>query len=689
MAKIMMSSKVLKSLGQLPQKVQKYLGEFIEKFQVDPWEKGLGVHPMKASMLDSKVHGADMPLAFRAILIRPDHGDTWLLVYIDKHDDAYNWAKNKRFEVHEKTGVFQIFDAQEVEEVVAEQKSFEPTSDYPLAKLTEEELFQAGVPRPLIPAVQAIHSDVSLEALTGYLPQDCRDVLCGIAAGMTLDQALLEMLAIQSQADKVPVVAGPGDFTHIESSPSFDLVLITGEEHLREILSKSLVEWRLFLHPCQKKLVEWRVKGPMKIFGAAGTGKTVALMHRAVFLVRKLVDPKARVLVTTYTTNLSITIRDHLKILAGNVADKIEVTNLHALARTICGRAGWRGRIADNDELDKIWTDLWLDQSLGELPMAKEEMRKEYETIIDGQGIDTEEDYLSAIRTGRPRITRDQRIDGWKVFIVFQRALKKRDLLTFEGAIHQARCAVEAGQFPRFQHVLVDEVQDFSLEALRLIRALSWENGAAPDSLCVVGDGHQRIYRKAFPLSRAGIQTQGRSRRLKVNYRTSDQIRRFAQAILNGLDVDNLDGEKVSISGDHSVFKGPEPTVLNCADPAEEGKKIVAWLEELHEKASVAWHEMCVTPYRSEIRGALEAAEIPTYELKPKEGDPQEKEPGVRMGSMKRIKGLEFRAIAMACGNSSDPMNDLMKAEIQHRCERYVASTRAREYLLVTKKGSE
>jgi superfamily I DNA/RNA helicase len=109
--------------------------------------------------------------------------------------------------------------------------------------------------------------------------------------------------------------------------------------------------------------------------------------------------------------------------------------------------------------------------------------------------------------------------------------------------------------------VLVDEVQDFSLEALRLIRVLSPLDDGTRDPLCLVGDGHQRIYRLKIPLSRAGIDVRGRSRRLKINYRTSEQIRTYAQGILQGLDIDDLEGGTISIAGDHSVFKGPEPLV--------------------------------------------------------------------------------------------------------------------------------
>ena len=126
----------------------------------------------------------------------------------------------------------------------------------------------------------------------------------------------------------------------------------------------------------------------------------------------------------------------------------------------------------------------------------------------------------------------------------------------------------------------MDEVQDFSLEALRLIRALSPIEEECRDPLCTVGDGHQRIYRSRVPMSRAGINIRGRSRRLKINYRTSEQIRKFSMSILRGLDIDDLDGETVSTAADYSVFKGPDPIVVKCMD-SEPGTKLFCHTRDL------------------------------------------------------------------------------------------------------------
>jgi superfamily I DNA/RNA helicase len=154
--------------------------------------------------------------------------------------------------------------------------------------------------------------------------------------------------------------------------------------------------------------------------------------------------------------------------------------------------------------------------------------------------------------------------------------------------------------------------------------------------------------------------------------------------VTNLLEIDDLDGGVTTTVADHSMFKGPEPMVEKCKDEKAEAEAIVAWVQMLMNDQGMATHEICITPYKPAIRSALTSADIGTKELKPREEDPGSEEAGVRLGTMKRIKGLEFRAVAMACANTSDPMNNLDEVDIRERCERYVAATRAREHLLVT-----
>lgn len=678
MAQLMLHREVLKNFGKLPSKVQKKVYELIRKFEEDSTQASINLEQLNPMVKDKKVRSARLGDDYRAIVIAPEKGDTYLLMYVDHHDEAYRWCANKQFEAHGTLGTLQVFDVEAVEKVVDEEIAFVPVETeeerYPLDDLSDDDLFHAGAPTALIPAIRAVRNNIAFEQLVEYLPKEAQQVLFGVVAGLSLDQSLEEMLGPIDSAPVAP--AGPGDFSHLAEVTNIDLVLVEGEEALREILSEDIEEWRIFLHPYQRKLVEWNVKGPMKINGAAGTGKTVALMHRAVWLADQMAADE-KVLVTTYTTNLSVTIKGLIEQMSPSLSKKIEVTNLHQLARTICQRSGWRGKIAEDDDCHAVWDELYKKHSGAHFEFTLENLKDEYEHVVDRMGIDNEEGYLTVVRSGRKRIGRKQRKQLWKVFAEFQRELTKRNMLTFEGIVHQARLAVELGKFPKYRHVLVDELQDFGLEALRLLAAISPITEALPNPLCVAGDGHQRLYGNVpIALSRGGIDVRGRSRRLKINYRTSEQIRLVAHGILNNIEIDDLDGGTETTLGDRSVFRGPEPQIVDCDSPGEAAEAVTTWVQGLLD-LGLGSHEICVTPANSEILSALEEAGIPTLELKPRQRDPGQEEQGVRYGTKKRIKGLEFKAVALLENTDSD--------EGVNRFSNYVAATRARERLLYIK----
>ncbi|CAK0757430.1 DNA helicase [Gammaproteobacteria bacterium] len=681
MARLMLFRDVLKDFGGLPGKVQKKVFELVRKVQEDSTQASIHLEPYREAV-DPKVRSARVGDDYRAIIIAPDKGDNFLLMFVGHHDEAYRWCRNKHFEAHQVLGVLQVFDVQETQAAAeAQSRKYAADTKYPLDALTDDELFQAGVPRPLIPAVRAIKNDAAFQDFADYLPKEAAQVLYGVVCGISLDESLAEMLGPPDE--KVQPPTSTGDFSHLDQVMNIDLVLVEGEEHLKTILSRDIEEWRIFLHPYQRKLVEWNTQGPMKINGAAGTGKTVALLHRAVHLAQHLANEKDRILVTTFTTNLSVTLDQLIRKLSPDAARKIEVTNLHQLARTICMRGGWQGKMIEDADREEVWCTV-LSSSVP-AGFERDFLREEYELVVDKMGIDSEEGYLTAVRSSRPRLDRKQRKAIWPVFLAFNRILQKRNLLTFEGLVHQARLVVERGGFPKYRHVLVDELQDFGLEALRLIAALSQISEGITNPLCMVGDGHQRIYNSIpIPLSRAGIDVRGRSRRLKINYRTSEQIRRWSHGLLTGVPIDDLDGGNADTTGDRSVFRGPEPQIRSSADESTLVQYAVSWIQHLMNDAKLGSHEICVTPNMGFIRTALESAGIRTLELKPRQADPGQAEPGVRLGSMKRIKGLEFRAIIMVLDETLSENNDVHK-----RFSRYVAATRAREYLMVLQHGKK
>lgn len=681
MAQITVHKNIFKMLSSLPATVQAKIPDILTTFQKDPYSTSLHLHSLKESMLDPKVHGIDFPNGYRGIVIKPEHGENFLLVYIDKHDVAYNWAKNKRFDVHEKTGSFQILDLKDIEiqkeTLLSDSKQkYENKPKYILDNLSDNELFTAGIPKPLIPAIRSVKSDEELLSLVEYMPTECKQVLIALSSGMTVDEAIYEILG--KDESKTEIVK---DFPEINNPLNSDLILFDNEEEFKKILLASMEEWRVFLHPYQKNIVKKEMNGPMLINGAAGTGKTVCLIHRAIHLANKYKSDYPKILFTTFTGNLAIAIRHSIKKLNPELEKNIEIISLYNLARSICSSNQLHKAVLEPTEQESIWNNIIPNADNSYLPLTLEEIKKEYRVIVDSNGIDSEEAYLTVARTGQKPLKREDRKKLWAVFNHFQLELKNRNKFTPDGIIHEARLLVENQKYKSFTHILVDEIQDFSLESIRLVAALNKNSIGKTDTLTLAGDGNQRIYQKHFPLSRGGIETRGRSYRLKINYRTSEQIRKYADSILSGLDISDFEGDKVKQLGEQSYLSGPAPIIAHVKDSKSESIQIGKWVEELLKVHKFLAHEICITPYKKDIVQELTKKNISHIELKSKEDDPEDKIEGIRFGSMERIKGLEFRVIILACSEVSSLTDN---PEILERAKYYVAATRARELLYLT-----
>lgn len=676
MADITLHKNIFKQFQKMPVNVQRKFTEILEKFKKNPEDPALHMHPLKESMLDEKVRGINFPASYRGIIIKPDRGDNYLLVYVDKHDAAYNWAKNKRFDVHQKTGLFQIYDMENVKGKSLEIQKENKTENYILDIFSDDELFTAGIPRQLIPSIRAIRSDEELESLIQYLPDDCKSILYGLSAGLTIEETIEEVLGRENHVDE-PESAG--DFRNLHNH---ELLLIDDEMNFKQILQASLEEWRIYLHPYQKKIVQ-KDSSLILITGAAGTGKTVCLLHRAMYLIEKDlargIVPK--ILLLNYTNNLSITLKHQIMRLNSEKGQYVEVSSLHNLAKIIAANHSWHGKILNSEEKRELWQEIYSEEI--DCPLNREELISEYDDIIEINGFDSEEKYLTAIRSGKKPLKRTQRRKVWQVLKLFIEQLKKKNIMTANSLIHEARLMVEKSHFRDFSHILVDEIQDFHPEAIRLVMALYETSQVKEKTITLAGDGRQRLYHNHFPLSRVGLQVRGRSHRLKINYRTSQEIRRYADCILDGSNLDDLNEKSLNGKGDHSLFKGPEPIIKKCKDTKEEAINIVSFVEEILQK-NYKTYEICICPYKEEVVNELSKKNISHYELQAKEADPGEEQTGVRLGSMKRIKGLEFKVLVMACADPEEAMNNLSSAATLARCERYVAATRAREILYIT-----
>lgn len=181
---------------------------------------------------------------------------------------------------------------------------------------------------------------------------------------------------------------------------------------------------------------------------------------------------------------------------------------------------------------------------------------------------------------------------------------------------------------------------------------------------------------------------------MRVNYRTSHQIRIHADRLLGPV-VTDIDGNTEDRTGTVSVFNGPPPTILSCANEAEEIKSVGEWIAEKL-KSGVLPHELALF-VRSEkqLDRAKAATKTSGVMFKVLDDRVETVSGQMAIATMHLAKGLEFRAVAvMACDDEVIPLQERIEtvgddADLQevYDTERhllYVACTRARDHLLVT-----
>ena len=685
---VALSDEFLESLDRLASGPQKKVRDFIKKFRADPKSSGINYEKLQGHKQDH-VRTVRIDQKYRAVLMHPDQGDVYVLMWVDGHDAAMNWAKRRSFDINPRTGALQVYCVEEVRNAVGAEAvgSSEPGL---LDHCADDLLLSFGIPEILLPAVRAIKLPVEVIALGKHLPAEAAEALVWLADGEPA-QSVREAMAITSRAtvDTTDLVAA---LEHPDSRRRF--VTILSDENLSSILDAPLEKWRVFLHPSQNALVAKTFNGPARVTGGAGTGKTVVAMHRARHLARTLCsNAPDRVLFTTYTANLAQDVANNLAHLCGTEKDRIEVVHLHAWAARFMRDQGRKVEIASADELDACWDEaVRLSE---ERDFDRSFLRQEWDQVIQANEIQTAADYLKVARTGRGRtLSRAQRQKIWKICERYVEALLRRGKTEWASVIHDARSLLELKKPPLpYKSIVVDEGQDLHAGEWRLLRAIV-PNG--PNDLFIVGDAHQRIYGQKLALRACGVQVQGRSSRLRINYRTTEEIRSWAMAMLSGVEIDDLDGGKEQETGYKSLLTGPKPEVHHFEARPDELEYVGARIKELvgqrpaeHICLVARTKKLLTDDYRPMFAGlGIECALL----------DQKQEGGGVRLATMHRVKGLEFPVMFLAGINArymplqlpaamDDPVADADHRD-RERSLLFVAATRARDLLVVTGWGT-
>ena len=770
-----MSSDFLEAYARLPRAQQKGVRSLIARFNTDPTASGLNYERIHTAR-DPAMRSLRIDRGYRAIVLKPERSDVHMLLWADKHDEAYAWAARHECRINPETGALQVYapmtdfpgEAPERGRETAaggpsgredgrntgaagprigpdEQPSEHPgetgrqpgrtegrpnevpgrsaetgrppagtsgepadthgspaeattASDDPppaFRALKDRELARLGVPPAMLAEVRAVRGEEALDAMQARLPVEAYEALFLYLAGETYEQLVLEREAPAEPVDT-------GDFAKAlerdESRARF--IVVEDEMELEAMLNAPLERWRVFLHPSQRRLVERRWNGPVRVLGGAGTGKTVVAMHRARRLAR---DPQpGRILFTTFTRNLAADIENNLRaICTPEEMARIEVTNLDRWVAHFLRRRRYRFRIVYDRGRDagEAWQRaLDLKPPGPDFPDAF--YGDEWEQVVQANGVTTADEYLRVPRTGRGvRLGRAARARVWPVFEEYRAQLAERGLKEVDDAFRDAAALLREDRGALdYAAVIVDEAQDMGAQSWRLIRAIVPQG---PDDLFITGDGHQRIYgRNRVVLGRCGIDVRGRARKLRLNYRTTEQTRRWAARLLAGRAIDDLDGGADDGRGIRSLTRGPAPIRKHFETREEQARYISGYLEGLRDGGEPLRGVCIVARTRRErdaVAAGLEEEGLKSVTLEAGAIDDGEAEE-VRLATMHRVKGLEFDRVVIASMNDGlaplpaalEERCDAVERESAETGERalvHVAATRAKREVLVLSFG--
>jgi len=687
--KIAMSDDFLKSFAVVPRSHQQAVLSFVAKFRQNPMASGINYERIRDAA-DPNMRSVRINDNMRGIVLKPDVGNVYCLLWVDQHDDAYQWARRHQVAIHPDVGSIQVYAVQEETSVMPSKAPVAVCVPSLFDGLKDREIRRLGVPDDRLAPVRSVTNVDQLEALQTQLPEEAFEALYLFAAGESFDQIINDQAAPES--------VDPADFEAAleRDSSRRHFVVLTDDSDLEALLAAPLERWRVFLHPSQRKLVERDWSGPVKVTGGAGTGKTVVAMHRAARLARQYAAlPGRPILFTTFTKTLAEDIRQHLALLCTpQELEKIQVVNLDQWASSLLRRFGYPHNLLYNEAERRRFWHAALSAMPTSVDFSPQFMRAEYERVVLPQACETVEDYMHASRVGRGgQLGRLVRKSIWPVFAEYRAQLQAANLREPEEAFREA-CQLLKNERPALgiRSMVVDEAQDISNAGFELIRM-----AVEPDAndLFIVGDAHQRIYRHKVVLSRVGVEVRGRSRRLKVNYRTTDEIRQWACAQLEGCTVDDLDGDADSLRGYRSLTHGDMPDVIQSTSLPDDLAHVKAILTQL-QGDGIELRQVCITSRTNDdvdaMANALQQAGIVYLRLDNSTSDDSSL-PGVRLATMHRIKGLEFSVVIIAAYKGTDCYAEQFSKDedagvteetsVSERCLLLVAATRAKRNLFV------
>ena len=479
-------------------------------------------------------------------------------------------------------------------------------------------------------------------------------------------------------------------------------------EFMAEVLRKPIEDWMIFLHPDQQRLVEQCHEGPARVYGSAGTGKTVVGLHRAALLAKRnrRVPDALPVLFTTWVKSLPPVLEALYLRMPGTLPDEVEFVHIDELARRLCENAGNEVRI--RDEAKMLFSDVYranvvAGTPLGDSGLSEQYLKAEIDKVIKVQDLGSLEDYLSLTRVGRSSpLDSAQRRQLWDIVERWDAAKAAHNLMDVcdlipRGLVHARR--LEAAMYSA---AIVDEAQDLTLAGLQLVRALvnapSHDVDGA-DRLMLLGDAAQRIYEGGFTLQRAGVDAADETTTLGENYRNTAEIINAAMAVAGDVSVEDFDKSFVRGEATASTLRqGPRPLLVAATGIDAQLEYILARIDELTsaDQGCGPGDIGILVMSNSDVEAVLKRLRRQGKRCENLKDFRGKSSDTVKVGTYQRGKGLEFKVVFLPQVTQGQiprrPARGMNEHEAAEQRDRqiallFVAMTRARDLLFVLHDG--
>ena len=397
-------------------------------------------------------------------------------------------------------------------------------------------------------------------------------------------------------------------------------------------------------------------------------------------------------LLTTFSGALANLLRTKLQLLTSQALQpggKIVVDSLDAVGLSLYKARFGPPELARQDTIDSLIEDAARVEGCR---FSQTFLVTEWNRVVDAWQLATWEDYRDVARIGRyRRLSETQRKTLWPLFARVKSGLRDRGLLTKAEMFGRLALEIPKADHRAFQFVVVDEAQDVSVAQLRFLAALAC---GRPNGLFFAGDLGQRIFQQPFSWKELGVDVRGRSQTLRINYRTSHQIRTQADRLLDP-EMSDVDGNREERKGTVSVFNGPQPAIQVLEDEETESIAVSEWLVAKLSEGLKPGEISVFVRSMDQVSRAVTAVKRSGIPYVVCEDEVEAEEECLVVSTMHLAKGLEFRAVAvMACDSEVIPLQSRVESiadeadlEEVYNTERnllYVACTRARDHLLVT-----